>query len=268
MNVGELERALFEAFPARDAEPWDRVGLSVGDPDAEVAGVACALDATVASLDEAVRRGANVLVTHHPVYLSAPDRFCPAAPGRPSSSATVFEAARRGVGIISMHTNLDRSCAARTLLPRLMELTASTSLEWAEEPERTGIGGICEIDPITVKELALRAQEAFATCAQAWGRPDALVRRIAFVGGSLGDFGELALEQGCDAVVTGELGYHRAQDLALRGLSVVLLGHDRIEQPFCHILADATAHAGVAQDRIHIISLPQQWWAPSQGGHA
>ena len=147
MNVGELERALFEAFPARDAEPWDRVGLSVGDPDAEVAGVACALDATVASLDEAFRRGANVLVTHHPVYLSAPDRFCPAAPGRPSSSATVFEAARRGVGIISMHTNLDRSCAARTLLPRLMELTASTSLEWAEEPERTGIGGICETDP-------------------------------------------------------------------------------------------------------------------------
>ena len=125
-----------------------------------------------------------------------------------------FEAARRGVGIISVHTNLDRSCAARTLLPRLMGLTASTSLEWAEEPERTGIGGICETDPITVKELALRAQEAFATCAQAWGRPDALVRRIAFVGGSLGDFGELALEHGCDAVVTGELGYHRAQDLA------------------------------------------------------
>ena len=170
MNVGELERALFEAFPARDAEPWDRVGLSVGDPDAEVAGAACALDATVTSLDEAVRRGANVLVTHHPVYLSAPDRFCPAAPGRPSSSATVFEAARRGVSIISMHTNLDRSCAARTLLPRLMGLTASTSLEWAEEPERTGIGE-CETDPITVKELALRAQEAFATCAQAWGDP-------------------------------------------------------------------------------------------------
>lgn len=267
MIVQDLERALFEQFPHEDAEPWDRVGLSVGDPNAEVVGVACALDATVDALNEAARCGANVLLTHHPVFLSAPDQFCPAAPTRPSSSATVFEAARRGVSVISMHTNLDRSCAARVLLPQLMGLSASTSLEWAEEPERKGIGSICKTEPITLEELSARTQETFATCAQVWGRPDARVRRIAFVGGSLGDFGEIALAHDCDAVVTGEVGYHRAQDLALRGLSVILLGHDRIEQPFCRILADATIQAGVAQDHIHIISLSQQWWAPSQGGH-
>lgn len=46
MRVSELEQALFERFPRDDAEAWDHVGLSVGDPTAEITCVACALDAS------------------------------------------------------------------------------------------------------------------------------------------------------------------------------------------------------------------------------
>ena len=46
MIVAELERALLARYPKADAEGWDHVGLSVGDPAAEITGVACALDAT------------------------------------------------------------------------------------------------------------------------------------------------------------------------------------------------------------------------------
>ena len=49
MIVAELERALLARYPKTDAESWDHVGLSVGDPDAEITGVACALDATEAN---------------------------------------------------------------------------------------------------------------------------------------------------------------------------------------------------------------------------
>ena len=45
MIVAELERALFARYPKADAEPWDHVGLSVGDPAVEITGVVCALDA-------------------------------------------------------------------------------------------------------------------------------------------------------------------------------------------------------------------------------
>lgn len=45
MIVAELERALLARYPKTDTEPWDHVGLSVGDPAAEITGVACALDA-------------------------------------------------------------------------------------------------------------------------------------------------------------------------------------------------------------------------------
>ena len=49
MIVSELERALLARYPKTDAEGWDHVGLSVGNPAAEITGVACALDATEAT---------------------------------------------------------------------------------------------------------------------------------------------------------------------------------------------------------------------------
>ena len=101
MLVRDLESSLLARFPRRDAEAWDHVGLSVGDPDAEVRGVLCSLDATLYSLHAACSLGCNVLLTHHPVYISAPDSFCPPSAERPSSSAVVYEAVR--VAAISRH---------------------------------------------------------------------------------------------------------------------------------------------------------------------
>ena len=40
MIVAEFERALLARYPKADAEGWDHVGLSVGDPAAEITGVA------------------------------------------------------------------------------------------------------------------------------------------------------------------------------------------------------------------------------------
>lgn len=86
MIVAELERSLLARYPKADAEGWDHVGLSVGDPAAEITGVACALDATVANVRRAQEAGANVLLTHHPIYIKAPEAFCPADAARPSAA--------------------------------------------------------------------------------------------------------------------------------------------------------------------------------------
>ena len=63
MIVAELERALLARYPMTDAEPWDHIGLSVGDPDDEIRGVACALDATEVNVHRALEAGVNVLLT-------------------------------------------------------------------------------------------------------------------------------------------------------------------------------------------------------------
>lgn len=266
MIVAELERALLVRYPKTDAEPWDHVGLSVGDPAAEITGVACALDATEANVRRAQEAGANVLLTHHPIYIKAPEAFCPADASRPQCSAALFEAARCGVSIISLHTNLDRSHEARTYLSELLGVAPVSSLEHAGDPEATGLGALSTLDdPCTLRDLAARAATAYGSDPRVWGDPDRPCRSIAILGGALGDFGELAIAAGADVIVTGEAGYHVAQDLALRGLGVILLGHDRSEEPFVDILMNSAVDAGV--DPRHAIKIlnPCQWWTVTKG---
>ena len=135
MIVAELERALLARYPKTDAESWDHVGLSVGDPAAEITGVACALDATEANVHRAQEAGANVLLTHHPIYIKAPEAFCPSDSARLQCSAALYEAARCGVSIISLHTNLDRSHEARAGLSELLGATPASSLEHVDDYE-------------------------------------------------------------------------------------------------------------------------------------
>lgn len=267
MLVQNLCHRLLAAFPLEDAESWDHVGLSVGDPAAEVTGVACALDATLANLHAAQKLGANVLLTHHPVYISAPDAFTPAAPERPSSAAAVYEAARMDISIISLHTNLDRSIVARYVLPELVGITPVSSLEHPNEPERTGLGALCSLEaPYSLGTFAATLATAFDTEPRVWGNADKNLSRVAFLGGSLGSFGDLALAAGAEAVICGEAGYHVAQDLMLRGCAVILLGHDRSEEPFTGVLAQAAQNAGIDSSMIHIIPGLRQWWTVTDKG--
>lgn len=266
MIVAELERALLARYPKTDAEPWDHVGLSVGDPAAEITGVACALDATEANVQRAQEGGANVLLTHHPIYIKAPESFCPADASRPQCSAALFEAARCGVSIISLHTNLDRSHEARVFLSELLGAEPMSSLEHVDEPELTGLGALTALnDPCTLRDLAARAATAFGSDPRVWGDTERPCRTAAILGGSLGDFGELAIAAGADVIVTGEAGYHVAQDLALRGLGVILLGHDRSEEPFVDILMNSTVDAGVNPRHAIKILNPCQWWTVTKG---
>ena len=158
MITAELERALLARYLKTDAESWDHVGLSVGDPAAEITGVACALDATEANVHRAQEAGANVLLTHHPIYIKAPEAFCPADATRPQCSAALYEAARCGVSIISLHTNLDRSHEARVCLSKLLGAAPVSSLEYVDDPEATGLGALATPnDPCTLRDLATRA---------------------------------------------------------------------------------------------------------------
>lgn len=265
MTVDELVASLLGEYPVDSAEPWDHVGLSVGDPAASIAGVTVALDATMDSLRAVREVGANVLVTHHPVYIKAPDMFAPNDPSRPCSSAVVYEAARTGVSIISLHTNLDRSLAARNRLCDLIGISHHSSLEFPADPASIGLGAVGEVLPSSLEELAARCGDAFDTTPRVWGDPATPVTRVAVLGGSLGSFGELALSAGAEAIVCGEAGYHICQDLSARGCAVVLLGHDRSEEPFVDILANSIKRAGVDAEAIHTIDSPAQWWTYTKG---
>jgi putative NIF3 family GTP cyclohydrolase 1 type 2 len=103
--LGDVVAALEARYDPALAEPWDAVGLVCGDPGEPVGRVLFAVDPTSDVVDEALRIGAQLLVTHHPLFLT-PVHGVPAddAKGR-----LVHRLIRGGAGLFVAHTNADRA---------------------------------------------------------------------------------------------------------------------------------------------------------------
>ena len=68
-RLSEVITALESLWPPQQAESWDAVGTVCGAPDQDVTRVLFAVDPVQDIVDEAVKLGADLLVTHHPLYL-------------------------------------------------------------------------------------------------------------------------------------------------------------------------------------------------------
>ena len=261
MKVRELEESLFALMPRSWAEPWDRVGLSVGDPDVEVTKVALALDASAANVRTAHALGANVLLTHHPACLSMPDAITPGSSGAGFASSCIWEAMLLGVAVLSFHTNLDRDDEARAAMPSRLGLVAQKPGLEADRPESLGRLGAGAVLPAgtTLRGLAQACKREFGDVAQVFGPLDSPRSHAGFFTGSLGDCGRYAVDVACDVVVCGECGYHRALELLCHGCSVIVLGHDVSEFPLVHVLDSKLASIGIHEDARVVLCEDSQW---------
>lgn len=263
LTVQDLEAALFARYPRAWAEPWDHVGLSVGDPQAPVSGVACALDVTPAAVVEAASQGCNVLVSHHPVCLDMPATLAPARSGAPTPGSSMWAAIEEGVALIAMHTNLDRSRDAVELLPHALGfMQFRHGLERGRDPELGSLGALVQLEDAqhSVRDIAQQCHTVFGRPATVYGDPGARLLKLAFYSGSLGPEGiEDVRASGAEAVICGECGYHRALDLVSSGCAVIILGHDVSELPHAGALHRAVTGAGVPQERVFTLDEARRW---------
>ncbi|GAA1937830.1 Nif3-like dinuclear metal center hexameric protein [Nocardioides marmoribigeumensis] len=103
MLLRELVEILEERYDPSWAEPWDVVGLVCGDPDAEVASVLFAVDPVQAVVDEAVERGVDALVVHHPLLLTPVSSVAATTP----KGRVVHRLVREGIALYTAHTSAD-----------------------------------------------------------------------------------------------------------------------------------------------------------------
>jgi dinuclear metal center YbgI/SA1388 family protein len=106
-TIAQVARFLESLAPLAYQESYDNSGLLVGDPQVPVRGILVALDATEAVVDEALARGCNLVVAHHPIVFSGLKKLT----GRNYVERTVIKAIQYGVGLYAIHTNLDHVLA-------------------------------------------------------------------------------------------------------------------------------------------------------------
>jgi dinuclear metal center YbgI/SA1388 family protein len=102
MILDDLVRRFEQWFPPSLAESWDNVGLLLGDRSAAVSKVMTCLTVTSASAAEAIREGASLVVSHHPILFRPTKRLVAEGP-----DAVVYQLARAGVAVYSPHTAFD-----------------------------------------------------------------------------------------------------------------------------------------------------------------
>ena len=106
MKLSFITAALEEYAPLSLQESWDNSGLQVGLPaeaDGEVTGALLCVDVTEDIIAEAVRRGRNLVISHHPLIFKGLKRFT----GHTVAERAVAAAIRAGVAVYSSHTALD-----------------------------------------------------------------------------------------------------------------------------------------------------------------
>jgi dinuclear metal center YbgI/SA1388 family protein len=91
-----------------------------------------------------------------------------------------------------------------------------------------GVGRIGKLpEPMTLRELALLVKERFALQGlRVVGDLEAVVKKVAVVGGDGSSFVGKALFRGADVFITGDIGYHTAHDAQAEGLSIIDAGHN------------------------------------------
>ncbi len=103
MLVRDIIQTLEAFAPVIYQESYDNCGLQVGNPEETVRGILISLDVTEAVVDEAINRGCNVIVAHHPLLFSGLKRIA----GRTYVERVVQKAIKNDVSIYAAHTNLD-----------------------------------------------------------------------------------------------------------------------------------------------------------------
>ena len=208
MKIRQIIDALEDFAPLALQDGFDNAGLQIGLPqDVDATGVLLCLDVTEAVIYEAVSRGCNMVVSHHPLLF----RPLKSISGKDYVERVVIKAIQHGITLYAAHTNLDN--AQGGVNHKMAEKLQLGALEWLEP--KTGMDGGSGL----VGELPTAlTQQAFIQLVKDTFHVDSMrynnwqgqyVRRVAICGGAGAFLIPKAIEKGADAFVTGEIGYHR-----------------------------------------------------------
>ncbi len=224
MKCKEIIDLLEQEFPMKYAESWDNTGFQVGNREKEVTHIFVAMDITDENIEEAIRVGADMIVTHHPMIFS------------PLSTVTadtingrrVLKMIENGICYMSTHTNYD-SCRMADLAAERLELSECEVLE--EIADGIGIGKVGRLPKeMSLRECALFVKEKFQIpSVRFFGDGDRKVNLVATCPGSGKSLVKCCHEKGAEVYITGDIDHHTGIDQVDDVLPIIDAGHYGIE---------------------------------------
>ena len=222
-TVREILDFLWSIAPEAGREPWDNVGHLVGRRNASVDHILVSLDITMPVIHEAIEKGTQLIVSHHPLIWDSYKHVTDSV----FQQDKVLTLAEHRISAICMHTNLDEAeDGVDDTLAEALELKPECHLA-----EGT-IGHVSMLpEPMDLQDFLPMVKEKLHANGLRYcngGRP---VRRIATGCGSCGEYLADAVKAGCDTFITGDVKYSVMIDALGQGINLIDAGHYPTENP-------------------------------------
>lgn len=216
ITTGEIYEFLKLLAPPELQMDFDNAGFLVGRLDCPVRKAMLSLDATSEVIAEAADKGAELLITHHPLIWNAMKRLTESD----VTQRRVIKLVENGISLISMHTNLD--IADGGVNDVLLDLLGADLVSALDEDGCGRIGLMRE--PTDMAHFLHFCKTALETGGLRYYNSERPVKKIAVMGGAGGGSVERAYELGCDTYVTSDIKYD--QFLLARELGINLIDGD------------------------------------------
>ena len=225
-TVKDIYAMMDEIAPMKNLHKGDNSGLIVGNPDAEVKKVLFALDITVDVVREAIEIGADAIVAHHPVI------FHPLYALDDINTACL--AFKNNIACICFHSPLDMADGGINdiifdMLNPTLKLKKLETLEPIHSDGR-GYGFTCSVgEEILPEELGKLLKDIFGCTVVRYTNSGKKISKLAFCSGGAGGNLPLAIAQGADAYITGDVKHDQWITARNNGIALYDCGHFHTE---------------------------------------
>lgn len=237
VTISNIIQCLDEIAPFGMAESWDNVGLIVGNRNREVKSILLGLDPTNRLLEEAVKKKADTVVTHHPAIFKPIPSINTADP----SGSFLEKALTSRLNILACHTNFDSACnGVNDAFADLLGLVEVKPLVPDASHEGAGMGRIGRYQTARSKQefLDLLLDALDLDSVQVAGLVPDKITTVALCGGSGSDFAELARSSGADLYISAEIKHNTGRWADEIGFCIIDGTHYATEKPAMRLLAE------------------------------
>ncbi|MCL1882343.1 MAG: Nif3-like dinuclear metal center hexameric protein [Defluviitaleaceae bacterium] len=203
ITVGEIYGFINKIAPFNIQDKADNSGLLIGDDNVEVNKILVCLDVTNKVVEEAVEKGIDLIISHHPLMRPAVSKIVDNSPLRSLICSNI--------NLIAVHTNLDIAVGGiADLMLEKLNFPKSETVILPINPDGSGYGRIIKLDaPVFAKDLAEKCKTTFGCTVVRYVDSDKALSKIGVTSGSAEESVEMALNLGCDAFICGEVAHDR-----------------------------------------------------------
>lgn len=226
MKLNEIIDTFEKDFPLSLAFDRDNVGLLVGSGDSEVKKLLLTCDVDEGVVNEAVKIGADTIISHHPLMFRRIGNLTEYEPEQRAIRLMI----KNDINLYSAHTNLDAAQGGlNDFMASLLNMKDTRVADVTEVTDgiEHGFGriGFLENAP-TLEELMHTVTEKFRAYGLRYaGDKSKRIRKIAVNTGGGADILYDCIRLGCDVLITGDIKYNGYRDAVEHGMAVIDLMH-------------------------------------------